>query len=107
MFFDSTIQAFDIQVIPVEGESHLILQFLLGLVVPGPQGQKGILPAGAIKVPVGREMAINKAKELLEAAEALPEPKPESGLIVPSDVNEAQAIAEQQAQINQAFRGDN
>lgn len=107
MFFDASIQAFDIQVIPVEEESHLILQFLLGLVVPGPQGQKGVLPAGAIKVPVGREMAINKAKELLEAAEALPEPKPESGLIVPSDVGEAQAIAQQQAQMNQAFRGDN
>jgi hypothetical protein len=107
MFFDVSLQAFDIQIIPVEEESHLILQFLLGLVVPGPQGQKGVLPAGAIKVPVGRDMAITKAKELLEAAEALPEPKPDSGLIVPNDANEAQALAQQQAQMNQAFRSDN
>lgn len=107
MFFDASIQAFDINVIPVEEESHLILQFLLGLVVPGPGGQKGILPAGAIKVPVGREMAIKKAKEILEAAEALPEPKGDSGLIVAGDVNEVQKAAEQQAQMNQAFRGGN
>lgn len=107
MFFDASIQAFEIQVIPVEEESHLILQFLLGLVVPGPQGQKGVLPAGAIKVPVGREMAIKKAKEILEAAEALPEPKPDSSIIVSGDVEGAQRVAEQQAQMDQAIRGKN
>lgn len=107
MFFDASIQAFDINVIPVEEESHLILQFLLGLVVPGPGGQKGILPAGAIKVPIGRDMAINKAKEILEAAEALPEPKKDSGLIISGDVEGAQKVAEQQAQMDQAFRGGN
>jgi hypothetical protein len=94
MFFDASIQAFDIQVIPVEEESHLILQFLLGLVVPGPQGQKGILPAGAIKVPVGRQMAIDKAKEILAAAEALPEPKPESDLIIAGNMDQAQQVAD-------------
>jgi hypothetical protein len=106
MFFDASIQAFDIQVIPVEEESHLILQFLLGLVVPGPQGQKGILPAGAIKVPVGRDMAIQKAKEILEAAEALPEPKADSGLIISGDVEGAQKVAQQAADIDRAVRGE-
>lgn len=94
MFFDTSIQAFDIQVIPVEEESHLILQFILGLVVPAPNGQKGLLPAGAIKVPVGREMAIAKAKELLEAAEALPEPKPESDLIVAGNMDQVKQVAD-------------
>lgn len=101
MFFDTSIQAFDIQIIPIEEDSHLILQFLLGLVVPGPQGQKGVLPAGAIKVPIGREMAINKAKELLEAAEALPEPKPESDLIIAGNMDQAQQVAD----VDSAIRG--
>lgn len=99
MFFDASIQAFDIQVIPVEEESHLILQFILGVVIPGPGGQKGILPAGAIKVPIGKEMAITKAKEMLEAAEALPDPPKESGLIVPSSAEEV----EQTARVNEAI----
>jgi hypothetical protein len=94
LFFDTSIQAFDIQIISVEEESHLILQFILGLVVPGPAGQKGILPAGAIKVPIGREMAINKAKELLEAAEALPEPKPESDLIIAGNMDQVKHVAD-------------
>lgn len=93
MFFDASIQAFDIQVISVEEESHLILQFILGVVIPGPGGQKGILPAGAIKVPIGKDMAIKKAKEMLEAAEALPDPPKESGLIIPQSAEEVEQVA--------------
>lgn len=96
MFFDVSTQAFDIQIIPVPDEDgpHVILQFLLGLTVPGPGGQKGVLPAGAIKIPIGREMAINKAKALLEAAEALPEPKPESDLIIAGNMDQAKQVAD-------------
>ena len=67
---------------------------LLGLTLPGPAGQKGILPAGAIKVPIGREMAINKAKELLEAAESLPKPKPESDLIIAGNMDQVKQVAD-------------
>lgn len=77
----------------MEDESHLILQFILGVVIPGPGGQKGILPAGAIKVPIGKDMAIKKAKEMLEAAEALPDPPKESGLIVPQSAEEVEQVA--------------
>jgi hypothetical protein len=96
MFFDVTTQAFEIQIVPVPDDEgpHVILQMLLGLTIPGPQGQKGILPAGAIKVPIGREMAINKAKELLEIAEALPEPKPESDLIIAGNMDQAKQVAD-------------
>ncbi len=102
MFFDCSIQAFDVNVIPVEEESHLILQFILGVVIPGPGGQKGILPAGAIKVPIGKEMAITKAKELLEAAEALPDPepeKPESDLVIAQNMQQAEQVGEMDRQI--------
>ena len=96
MFFDASIQAFEVQVIPVPDEDgpHVILQLLLGMTIPGPGGQKGVLPAGAIKVPIGREMAINKAKELLEAAESLPEPKPESDLIIAGNMDQAKQVAD-------------
>ena len=101
MFFDTSIQAFDVQVIPVPDEDgpHVILQFLLGMTIPGPQGQKGILPAGALKVPIGKEMAINKAKQLLEAAESLPDPKPESDLVVVGNMGQADQIAEMDRQV--------
>lgn len=96
MFFDVSTQAFEIQIVPVPDEDgpHVILQLLLGMTIPGPAGQKGILPAGAIKVPIGREMAINKAKELLEAAEGLPEPKPESDLIIAGNMDQAKQVAD-------------
>lgn len=96
MFFDASIQAFEVQVIPVPDEDgpHVILQLLLGMTIPGPGGQKGVLPAGAIKVPIGREMAINKAKELLEAAESLPEPKPESDLIIAGNMDQVKHVAD-------------
>jgi hypothetical protein len=80
--------------VPDEDGPHIVLQFITGLVVPGPGGQKGVLPAGAIKVPIGREMAITKAKELLEAAEALPEPKPESDLIIAGNMDQAKQVAD-------------
>ncbi|MDA4131834.1 MAG: hypothetical protein OK454_01735 [Thaumarchaeota archaeon] len=104
MFFDASIQAFDIQVVPVEDESHLILQFILGVVIPGPQGQKGILPAGAIKVPIGKEMAIKKAKEILEVAEALPDPEPEvpeSDILVAQNMEQAKQVAEMDRQVRE------
>jgi hypothetical protein len=105
MFFDATTQAFEIQIIPIPDEDgpHVIWQMLLGLTIPGPQGQKGILPAGALKVPIGREMAITKAKELLEAAEALPEPKKESDLIIAGNMDQAKRVAD----VDDAIRSGN
>ena len=87
--------------VPDEEGPHIVLQFITGLVVPGPPGKQGILPAGAIKVPIGREMAITKAKEFLEAAEALPTPKPESDLIIAGNMDQAKQVAD----IDQAVRG--
>src|SRR5271166_3632032 len=104
MFFDASIQAFDVQVVPVPEESYLTLQFILGVVIPGPGGQKGILPAGAIKVPIGKEMAIKKATEMLEAAEALPDPepeKPESDLVIAGNMEQAKQVAEMDRQVRE------
>ena len=106
MLFDTTIQAFDVQVISIPDEEgpHVVLQFITGLVIPGPGGQKGILPAGAIKVPIGKEMAIKKATEMLEAAEALPDPepeKPESDILVAQNMEQAKQVAEMDRQVRE------
>lgn len=90
----------------MEEENHLILQFILGVVIPGPGGQKGILPAGAIKVPIGKDMAIKKAQELLEAAESLPDPepeKPQSNLVIASNMEQAKQVAD----VDDAIRSGN
>lgn len=99
MFFDASFQAFQVQVIPAPEESAVVLQFLVGSSLPGPNGQKGVLPAGAIKIPISREEAIAKAKEILEVAEALPEPKPKSDLVVVGDMSQAEQVGEMDRQI--------
>ena len=101
MFFDTSYQAIKVEVIPIPEESHLILQFIVGSSLPGPQGQMGVLPAGAVKIPMGREQAIAKAKEILEVAEALPEPKPESDLVVVGDMSQAEQIGEMDRQVRE------
>lgn len=85
---------------PDEDSPHVILQLITGLVIPGPDGQRGVLPAGAIKVPIGRQIAINKAKQLLETAETLPKPKPESDLVVAGSMDQVKRAAE----MDKAFR---
>ncbi len=100
MFFDVSIQPLKFDFVSVPEESHLIIQVVTGMVLPGPQGQKGVLPAGAIKIPIGREQAIATAKEMLEAAEALPEPPPESDLVVVGDMSQADQIAQMDQQIH-------
>jgi len=106
--FDATIQpiSFDIVAIPDEEQPHLLLQFLMGVKVPAPNGAIALLPTGAVKAPLGKEVAITKAKEMLEAAESLPDPKPDSGLIVAgaSDLGAVQAEAEERAKVEREIR---
>lgn len=97
MFFDGTVQSIRMDIL--SETDHVILQFLLAITIPGPKGPQGILPAGVLKIPLSREDAIEKAKELLEAAEALPEPKPESDLVVVGNMDQAAQVAEMDKQI--------
>jgi len=96
MFFDATLQAFTMDVIPLNDDHHIIQQFQVGVVLPGPQGQKGLLPVGAIKVPTGYHMAKEYAEEILAALEGM---EPPSKLITASDMGQAEQVADLDRQI--------
>jgi len=104
--FDVSLQpiSFDVVAIPDEEQPHVILQFLLGVKVPGPQGAIGLLPTGAVKIPLGKVISLQKAEEIKEAAEGLPDPKPESDLIVAGDISEVNAEAAERARVDEAIR---
>lgn len=98
--FDATIQAASIEI--VGGEDHVALALIMGLSIPVGQGPEGVimglLPAGVIRVALGRDAAIEYGGNLKEAGEALPEPKPESDLVVAKSlrgVDRAAKLAEQ------------
>lgn len=105
--FDASIQpiSFDIIAIPDEEQPHLIFQFLMGVKVPGPEGSIALLPTGAIKVPLGKVIAIKKAEEIKEAAEGLPDPKPESDLIVAQNLAGVEQEAAARAEVDRDIRG--
>lgn len=105
--FDVTIQAMAVEI--TNGEDHVLLSLIMGLSIPVGQGPQGIvmgqLPAGAIRVPMGREPAIEHGTALKEAGESLPEPEPEKH----SDIVVAQSLAgvDQAARQAEAFRQGN
>lgn len=79
--FDLTLQVIHIEVLT--GENSLELQLLIGIQVPGPEGQPAILPMGVVRSQLGRDVAIKTGNDLVEKGEALvPVPKP-SGIVVP------------------------
>lgn len=104
MYFDTTLQVFSLELMavePAEGEEnlpHLILAMMTGIGVPTPQGRQ-VLPVGIYRVPIGRELAIAKGKEMQEMGEALPEPKPESDLAIVHNMDEARRVAEFEEQV--------
>lgn len=108
--FDVTIQVggFEAVTVPPSEDDpqsgHVIMSLIVGLSLPGlPPGMT--IPVGAVRTLVGREAAIANAKELLAAAEALPEaPKStlqDSGFVVANSLDGVdKAVA-----MEQKFRG--
>lgn len=91
----------DFQVINVgivERDNGLELQLTVGLAVPqGPNEPPAFLPAGMVRVPLGKEASIQTGETLIEKANALPEPPKESSIIIPespADVDRAAKIVE-------------
>jgi hypothetical protein len=93
---DITLAALDIRVLPVEdGQEHAVLAALTGLGTPfgGPDGQPVTLPLDIYRLPIGKQAL----KELIESAQAahdaLPDPKPQSNLVVPGNPQDVDRIA--------------
>jgi hypothetical protein len=93
---DITLQALDVSVLPVEEDApYATLAALTGVQTPfgGPDGQAVALPTDIYRIPMGKQ-AIKKLIEEAQAAyDALPDPKPQSNLVVPGNPNDVDKIA--------------
>lgn len=95
---DTTLQALDVSILPPnEGEEHAVLAALTGVATPfgGPDGQQVVLPLDIYRIPLGKQAL----KQLIEAAQAahdaLPDPKPQSNLVVPGSPADADRLAQE------------
>jgi hypothetical protein len=93
---DITLAAIDIRVLPVnDGDQHATLAALTAIGTPfaGPDGQPVSLPNDIYRLPIGKQAL----KELIESAQAahdaLPDPKPQSNLVVPGNPQDVDKIA--------------
>lgn len=95
VFFDVTLQTYTMNVFPNPEEHAILLHFSCGIVLPqGPGGQKGLLPVGTIKIPVGYTMGKEFGTEITEAIAGI---EPPSKLQVVQDPAAAEHVAAQAA----------
>src|SRR5688572_2527210 len=93
---DTTLQAIDVRCLPVEdGAEHAVVAVMTGLGTPfgGPNGQPVILPLDIYRIPVTKGAVKELIDSLQEAYEKLPDPKPQSNLVVPGNPNDVDKIA--------------
>lgn len=81
--FDITLQVIHITVVGEEG--NLELQLLIGMQIPGPDGQPAILPLGVVRTKLGRDISIATGKDMVEKGEELPEPPKPSNIVLPDN----------------------
>jgi hypothetical protein len=95
---DSTLKVAAMEVVPAE--DHIQLVIMTGLDVPVGPGQAMRMIDGVIRVPMGREPAIEHGRALVAAGEAMEEKK-ETDLVVANSL----AGVEEAAKTAQKFRG--
>lgn len=94
---DITLQVIDIRALPVtEGDDHLVLAMLVGIQTPfaGPDGQPLVLPVRVYKVPMGKLAGTELIASLTEEIDKLPDPKPQSNLVVPGSMQDVDRVAQ-------------
>ncbi len=116
MYFDTTLQVFDIKVKPEPHpddptKNHLVLLFVTGIVVPTGEiedpetGEKSmtqdVLPVGVYKVPCSPEMGMNTAKLLVEAVESM-KPEDKANLLIAKNLDGV----EEAVAMDRAIRGE-
>ena len=85
----------------VPQDTHVTVVTVLGIVIPVSPTQAMQAPGYLIPADLDKETAIAKAKELLAAAEALPDTSKQPDLVIASDMSAASQVA----QATQQFRG--
>src|ERR1700746_160592 len=97
--FDATLQAISIEVVPQE--DHVQLAIVVGIVLPVAPGTGMPVPIGVLRVPMSKATLLARGQELLDAAEAFPEPQQPSGLVVANSL----AGVDQAVKQAEAFKG--
>jgi hypothetical protein len=65
-----------------EGDEGAVLAILVGIGVPGPNGQGVMVPTGRYQVPMGKQAVLRLIDSLAAAADKLPDPKPQSNIVI-------------------------
>lgn len=93
---DTTIQALNIEIPEVnEGDDHLTFVAITGLPTPfpGPNGQQVVLMGNVYRIPMHKQAALEVAEALRVQAEKLPDPKPQSNLVIPGSPGDVDQVA--------------
>lgn len=70
----------------VVSDERVDLCFTLGLSIPVGPGQVMPLPGGRVRIPMGKEAALDFLQRVQTDVETMPDPKPESDLVVASNM---------------------
>ena len=95
MSFETTLQVIGMEVQATPDESRVDLVIMPGIMIPVGPEQVIPVPAGLYRVPMGKAAALKHGQELLDAAEAMPDPKPDSGLVVANNLTAVEKAAQQ------------
>lgn len=105
MMFDAQVTAMGTEVFtptPNEDgsipEGPLTLAVALAALFPTPQGPVPI-QMGIIRVPMSANAARDVGQQLIDAADLMPEPKGDSGIVIASSMADAEAVAHQAAKV--------
>lgn len=94
---DTTLQAISLGVYEAEENAeHAVLTIITGLALPmaNPQtGEQLIVPDGQYRVPLQKAAILALIDGLQKAAEKLPDPKPQSNLVVPGSMQDVETAA--------------
>jgi hypothetical protein len=110
--FDTTIHALGLNLaVPAPDEADAenpMLQIVIpvGMILPVEvaPGQPLVVPVGTYRIPITRKVALDFGPKLIEEAEKLPEPKPQTDLVIPGGPVDEEALRKAQA-VSEKFRG--
>lgn len=94
---DATLQAINVGVFePEEGAEHVTVVIVTGLALPladPTTGQQVIVPDNQYRVPLQKTAAQALIDGLTKAIDKLPDPKPQSNIVVPGSMDDVERAA--------------
>ncbi len=103
MQFDTTVNPLQINVVLSEEDGHLEILVVSGTLLPVSPEQVIPIPIGIYRVPLGsKKTATSLVEQLQKAIDEMPDDQPKSDLIIPSNTDQANAIASQLSALKHA-----